>query len=271
MTGDRPGRLAADRGLGGLSPAELRAELFERPRDGRVAIPGMEVIERPGWWQLVTPSFRDGGLNEVALSILADDEADAVIDRTIADYRARGIRFRWSVFPSARPLDLAARLEARGLRPEETAAVARETATAAAEIAAPPGVEVRAIDAADIDAFVAVMARGWGVEPGPLLDYHRRAAASDGHRFYLARVGDGPWAGAAGAVHFERSVFMLGGVVLPEARGAGLYRALVRARLLDAAARGITVATSHAIVGTSAPILARLGFVEVARFAMLMG
>ncbi|MEZ4383775.1 MAG: hypothetical protein R3A79_20755 [Nannocystaceae bacterium] len=269
MTDDRT-RLAADRGLGDLSAAQLREELFERPREARAELPGMEVIERPGWWQLITPSVRDGGLNEVALSILAEDEADAVIDRALADYRDRGIRFRWSVFPSARPLDLAARLEARGLRREETAAVARETATAA-ELEAPAGVEVQAIEAAEIDRFVEVMARGWGSAPGPLLDYHRRAALRDDHRFYLARVGDGPWAAAAGAVLFPRSVFLLGGVVLPEARGAGLYRALVRARLLDAAARGITVATSHAIAKTSAPILTRLGFVEVARFAMLMG
>src|SRR6185295_5341193 len=100
---------------GGLSEAELLHEVVEAPRRAFVRLPEMQTVERPGWFQLVTPSLRHGMLNEVAISVLGDDEADAVIDRTIAEYRALGLRFRWWIGPGSRPADLGERLARRGL------------------------------------------------------------------------------------------------------------------------------------------------------------
>ena len=51
--------------------------------------------------------------------------------------------------------------------------------------------------------------------------------------------------------------------MLPAMRGRGVYRALIAARLRQALAAGIAVATTQARAGTSAPILARLGFVTL--------
>jgi ribosomal protein S18 acetylase RimI-like enzyme len=50
-----------------------------------------------------------------------------------------------------------------------------------------------------------------------------------------------------------------GAAVVPAFRGRGIYRALVRARLAHAAARGATLALVHA-EPTSSPVLQRLGF-----------
>ena len=256
--------------LEGWSDDALAHELFVVPRGAHVELPGMEVIERPGWRQLITPSIRDGGLNEVAYAALEEGEADAVIDATIADYRRRGLRFRWSVVPSSRPADLSERLARRGLVRSETLAVARSCAPI--DDAAPPReIQVVSVDAATVDLYSSLMASGWGVQPGPLADYHRQALrASDRHLFYLAMV-DGEAIGGAAAVVFERSVFLIGAVVLPHARGRGAYRSLVSARLADAAARGVHLATSYAMAKTSAPILTRLGFTTVARFPMFLG
>ena len=55
-------------------------------------------------------------------------------------------------------------------------------------------------------------------------------------------------------------------MVLPHARGRGLYRALVARRLREAARDGIALATSHAQADSSAPILARMGFATFCRF-----
>ncbi len=256
--------------LEGWSADALAHELFVVPRGAHVELPGMEVIERPGWWQIITPSIRDGGLNEVAYAALGDDEADAVIDATIADYRRRGLRFRWSVIPSSRPADLSERLARRGLVRSETLAVARSCVPVDG---APSAGEARVVpvDAGTVDLYSSLMASGWGVAPGPFADYHRQALrASDRHLFYLAEV-DGEAVGGAAAVIFERSVFLVGAVVLPHARGRGAYRSLVSARLADAAARGIHLATSYAMAKTSAPILTRLGFSTVARFPMFLG
>jgi GNAT superfamily N-acetyltransferase len=251
-----------------MDDAAVLHEVLVASRRAFVPMPDTRVIERPGWMQIVTPSLRVGGLNEVCLAVLSPDEADAVIDATIASYRAEGIRFRWTVGPDSAPDDLAARIEARGLRPETTWGVARPID--GAESAHPPGVTVEPVDEANVEAFTDVMARGWEMAPEPLLAFHRRILAEAPERvpMQLARFHGEP-AGAAAAALLPRSVYLMGAVVLPEHRSRGLYRALVASRLAHAARHGRTLATSHARAATSYPILARLGFHDVCRLTVL--
>lgn len=67
--------------------SERLREVLEAPRRAFLPLPDTQVIERPGWLQLITPSLRQGGLNEVAYSALDEMEADAVIDETLEVYR----------------------------------------------------------------------------------------------------------------------------------------------------------------------------------------
>ena len=98
----------------GYTDAEILHEVLQCPRHAHVTLPDMRVIERPGWKQLVTPSFARGGFNEVAYARLDDADADRVIAETIEQYRQAGITFRWVVGPDSAPADLAARLLAHG-------------------------------------------------------------------------------------------------------------------------------------------------------------
>src|SRR3954469_18633735 len=50
---------------GMLDDHDILVEVVVRPRHAYVRLPDMRVIERPGWFQLVTPSFREGGFNDV--------------------------------------------------------------------------------------------------------------------------------------------------------------------------------------------------------------
>jgi hypothetical protein len=50
--------------------AERLREVLEPPRRAFIPLSDTQVIERPGWLQLITPSLRQGGLNEVAHSVL---------------------------------------------------------------------------------------------------------------------------------------------------------------------------------------------------------
>jgi GNAT superfamily N-acetyltransferase len=245
-------------------------EVVVTPRSAALPLPDLRRIERPGWVQIVTPSFRQGGFNEVAFSALPDAEADAVIDATIAEYRALGIRFRWAVPPGSAPADLGARLARRGLRESWGRGMARSTEPLApGPAAADPAVRVEEVDAGQIDTFTRVMAEGWGVDPGPLRAAHDvlLALPDRRQRLYLASC-DGVPAGVASYVAFPRSAYLLGAVVLPPFRNRGLYRALALARLADARTRGIALATCHARESSSAPILERLGFATVCRFAI---
>ncbi len=251
-----------------MDDAEQLHEVLIASRRAFVPLADTRVIERPGWMQIVTPSLRTGGMNEVCLAVLDPDEADAVIDRTIAEYRALGISFRWTVGPDSAPADLAARLQRRGLIPHTTLGLACPTHDLGQALAV--GVTVEEVDEANVEAFTRVMAIGWSMDPAPLLSFHRRLLTSDQPRvaMHLARF-DGQPAGAAAVALLPRSAYLMGAVVLAEFRGRGLYRALVSSRSQQAARLGISLATSHALAATSAPILLGLGFHEVCRLTAL--
>src|SRR5262249_22049681 len=93
------------------APLDPLEEVMTAAQRAFIAAPDTEVRERAGWFQIITPSSGRGGLNEVSRSILGENEADAIIDATLAEYRGRGIRFRWRLDDTSRPLDLGARLE----------------------------------------------------------------------------------------------------------------------------------------------------------------
>jgi GNAT superfamily N-acetyltransferase len=245
----------------------LFEEAVVAPRRARIVVPGMEIIERPDWVQIVTPSFTQGSLNEVSFSAMPDEDADRIIDETIARYRRRGLAFRWSVPPGSRPADLAERLARRGLIRTNVRAMARGTADFAGDRS-----PVEEVDASTVGEFTLTMAAGWSMDPAPILDYHRRIFAGEARplRLFLARV-DGAPAATAGTFVFERSAYLMGGVVLDRFRGRGLYRSLIAARLDDAARRGLTLATTHAREETSAPMLERMGFYTVCRFDVFRG
>ena len=259
-------------GLDDYSDEELLREVLERPREAHVPYADLHEIVRPGWQQCITPSFFRGGLNSVDLAVLdhLDDAViDAVIDATIAEYDALAIRFRWNIGPDSRPHDLAARLEARGLTPRRVLLLA--AAIADLEVEAPPDatIAVEPVDEHNLAAHAAVVAAGWDVAPEPLIAYERAVIA---HRIrhlaalnqsFLATI-DGAPVGAANAICFPRSLYLMGAVVLPAHRGRGVYRALIAARLDLARTRGVALATCQALADTSAPILTRMGFVTIA-------
>jgi len=155
-------------------------------------------------------------------------------------------RVEWWLGPTA-PGDADAELRAAGLVPGETPTLTGMTCVSPPPVA--PGVVVRP---AEPEELVALEHAVWGGEPRPSLP------ASAAERYYAAVVG-GRAVGGARSVDMHGAVALMGGVVLPEARGRGVYRALVRARWDDAAARRMPRLVVQA-GELSAPILATLGF-----------
>ncbi|WP_394823610.1 GNAT family N-acetyltransferase [Pendulispora albinea] len=255
----------------------LQREILEGPRRGVVRLPDLRLIERPGWFQLVTPSFRQGGFNEVICSSLPISEADSIIDTAVSEYRQLGIKFRWAVYPNAEPADLGERLERRGLVKSPSRAMFTGTRHPdvpfeAETFAYDEGTTVEEVGPRTIEAFTRVMATGWNVEEGPLQHLHRTLLSNPDrtHRLFLARH-HGRAAGAASYIASPLSAVLLGAIVLPPFRRRGLYRALIAARLHDARTRNITFATTYAREETSAPILERLGFHTAFRYATYYG
>lgn len=247
-----------------LSADDLLAEVTVVPLRAFVPLDDIRVIERPGWFQLITPSFTNGGFNEVAFSKLSSDEADAVIARTVAEYAALGIKFRWIVGPGSAPTDLGERLLRGGMvLGHDAFGMARSTA--ALDVTIDPAITLEAVTTATVDEFTAVQAAGWGIPFEQFARANAAVLASPNQHLVLARV-DGKPAGTASYIAFPRSAYLLGGVVLPSFRRRGVYHAMVAHRLEAARARGIGLATSRAQADTSAPLLEQLGFTKICAF-----
>jgi GNAT superfamily N-acetyltransferase len=253
-----------------LSEQEILDEVMVVTRRSFPPVPDLRLIERPGWMQILTPSIKTGALNEVLFSALDARDADAIIDATIAEYRALGLKFRWSVGPGSAPADLGERLARRGLIASWGRGMARPTTPPSDT--GDPAIEIAEVDATTLGAFSDVAARGWEMDRTQIAELNAQILAAPErrqHMFLAYRHGE-PVASAS-YVAFPRSAYLIGGVVLPLHRGHGLYRALVVARLAHARARGLELATSHARESSSAPILERMGFATVCRYPRYFG
>jgi hypothetical protein len=244
---------------------------IERKRDAAARAPlarlytrdDTRIIERPGWYQVVTPSAKTY-LNEVVLCQIEADDAERVIDETVATYHEHGVRFRWMVGPLTRPVDLGERLARRGFEAVSVRAMGCETARGPAVNDDANGVSVEEVDSARLDGFVRTMLRGWGMSVEQAAEearLHERVMARDPRtvHFFGAKL-DGEWVATGALLLRDGYGFLLGGQVLERARGHGAYRALLAARLAFLHRRGFEYVVTHALEATSAPILEHLGF-----------
>ena len=231
--------------------------------------PNTYVPLRPGHERIVTDRYVlwFGSGSHPAFNVarrfrFRADELDEVRAEIHDHLRARGRPVcSWEVGSSATPGDLVERLLALGLVEDE------EPLRVGMALTTPPPavqrVEVRRAETEEERRLAAtIAAEVFGTpfaEPPPL---HPDTVV------YLAYVDGKPVARATGSFS-EHGVTLFGGSVLPEARGRGAYRALVRARWDDAVARGMPLAVTDA-GSQSRPILARLGFREVCTIRALV-
>ncbi len=230
---------------------KLRAAI-EAPLGPSAGPPDLRVIERDGWFQRITPSAPGTWHNEVILSSVDERDAERVIDEVIATYRAIGKPTKWSTGPWTRPQDFGDRLARRGFTSWET----RGMGCMADMHVAPGTARVRLVENdADLDAYVRTNARAWATTPD---DVQRDALARSLGRELVAFVAHDLGAGAI--LLREEYGYLVGTAVTESARGRGVYRSLVAARLAFLRERGLEYAVTQAREETSAPILEHLGF-----------
>lgn len=196
---------------------------------------------------------------------LAAGEVEAVLRAERERFARLGRPVEWKHFAHDRPADLLERLRAAGFEPEEPEtlmALPLAAWDADASVAPPVGATIRTVTADEVEPVVRVHARVWPEHAGEIgarLARELRTTPDLVH-VVVAEL-DGEPASAAWSSFTPGSPFvgLFGGATVPEARGRGLYRALVAARMREAATRGARVATVDA-GPMSRPILERLGF-----------
>ena len=208
-------------------------------------------------------------------------ELDGLIARVRAQLReAAYTRCVWIVGPSCRPEGLEAALIARGFFPATEPPYEPEMTGHGARRGRPPPASSPGIDARrvrDYDEYLRSMriavsimgedeAEGGWLAAAPDLWAAENGPARHTHVAYL----DGEMVGFGWAVPTAAGLMLAGSSVLPGARGRGAYRALVAARWETAVARPRrTPALAIQAGAMSRPVLARCGFQEVGRIAVL--
>lgn len=186
------------------------------------------------------------------------------------------LRTVWWIGDSATPTDLHERLRALGFGdPADRVGELVALAIAAEPEFGPTDVDVRRADT--LAEFVAAREIMWEVfETPPERREAEREHLEEDFRAeqelrstvtFVAYLHGRP-VSVGRAAYCGRGGLLFAGATLPEARGRGAYRALVRARWDEAVRRGTPALVTQA-VPASEPILRRLGFHEVTRLRRL--
>jgi GNAT superfamily N-acetyltransferase len=236
----------------------LTLELFDRQMRRDV-----EPAERDA----LTTFVVGDGWSGVLWSRLDESTADAAVTKLVARLLEFDGHAEWKLYGHDRPDDLAERLVAAGLEPQdEEAVVVAELSELDLDAPPPAGVEVRAVrDDETVAVWVDVNELAFGESYGHVGRVLLRALEHELPRDLgvIAYAGDEPV--STGRIEFnERSEFasLWGGGTLPEWRGRGIYRATVLERARLAHERGYRFLQVDALP-TSRPILERLGFVQL--------
>jgi GNAT superfamily N-acetyltransferase len=201
---------------------------------------------------------------------IADSRVEQVVEavRRLARAEQRE-QTLWFVPEAASPDDLAQRLLALGMKPNDLPGADPRGAQMVCIEAPPPGpADLVARPAATFDEFLAalfIVVDSFGMDDAIREAMTDRAEhlwpfqfRDGGIQTFVALV-DGEVVAFAGARFGRTAVYLAGGGTLPEHRGRGAYTALVRARWDAAVERGTPVLTVGA-GDMSRPILERLGF-----------
>jgi hypothetical protein len=230
--------------------------------------PDLVVASSPRYTLLAEPGNTWAAVERIRLD--GDDVAGAVAEVQQFLHETQTTIASWWVCERSTPHDLESRLLAAGLELKRDDHLIDGLLTTTAPPPGPPEIEARPV--VSVDEHLAarrVQYEGFGT-PASQRRSDDELAAEFGTTtapVYAAWV-DGRLAAAARSAFASCGALLIGGTTLPWARGRGAYRALVRARWDDAAARG-TPALTIGAGAMSAPILYRLGFEKVVQFRRL--
>jgi len=250
-------------------PAASLLELAEEPGLWLPPEPGRDVVRAPGY--VVVFYGRSAWVHRIRLDDGGVEEAVVHVRELL---RARGLdEVTWWVGERSAPRDLAARLEALGLEPDDPAQMT--TLAIESEPRGAPSVEVRKV--AGLDDYLTALEIDWAAFDVPASQRQERRAAAraawplivaDGRSSVHLAYLDGEAVGFGRAVFAPWAALLLGGATVPEARGRGVYTSLVHARWRESVERGVPRVVVSA-GPMSAPILERLGFERLGRVKLL--
>jgi hypothetical protein len=228
--------------------------------------PDSLIIDRPDWFQILTPSSGQFWHNKVLRSYLTEENVVSRVRETIRSFKAEGKGFIWVVSPDSTPANLGEVLAQEGMTYDH-AGLGMLTEIDRIQIEDDPRITVEEVHLHNAEEYAKVSCLGWDSPPGVqeelLSDLVRCLLDSEQKTLYYVARFEGRPAASGALLPLDTSGYLLGSSVAPEFRGKGLYRALVKKRFEKLRELKIPVATIQAMATTSAPICRKLGFETV--------
>lgn len=221
------------------------------------------VWDTPDWFEIRNPASPMALHNAVRRCRLPADRLTERIAEVRAHHEARGSSVNWTVSP----LDTQAlhhALPDAGFELQHTMwGLIRDTRPLDPP---PPAVDIVQTD--DAARYARIAGRGWEMPDAFFDEFQRDVRTRMARGDLVAFIGslDGQALATGKILRMPTTGYLMGGAVAPEARGRGLYRALVDARLTWLRERRIPTATLVALDRTSAPTCVRMGFQRVGDF-----
>ena len=224
------------------------------------------VVEDDEFTILRLPDYFDYQLSVLAFT--PSGPLGPAVDAVLARARSFGFpELKWMVRLDD-PAALSSELVARGAALEVTLDVLAHDLSDGAPALPPPSADVTIRWATDVEtsrdgSTVAITGFGGTLPPDERIEANAaRDAASVpvGEGGMLVAYVNGVPLGSGGVLLVDGVARLWGGVVMPSARGQGIYRAVLDARLSYAVTHGATMALVKGNVATSGPILRKAGF-----------
>jgi hypothetical protein len=199
---------------------------------------------------------------------LTEQTATAAIEQVYARFTRQNKAFGWIVGPNSTPPDLTRRLASIGMEKAlELAGMVYDRLDV--PIPSNPDVTIREVTPADVDLASVLLSESIGFTPaGGRATVEALALSSSPlkRRAYMAYLPETETPVAYASMIYlpdQPIVVLYCAGTLEAARGHGVYTSLVARRLADAHRDGMQAAVIQAVSTSSAPICAKLGFVEL--------
>lgn len=237
-------------------------EKFTRQMRIEMTYPDMEKEISPKFVRFLRPA---PGMSLVLYSNLDLVQADSEIQSQIDYFTRKNLPFSWKVYDYDRPHDLLKRLIAHGFTPDPPDDVmVLDMVDTPSTLLAPPGGDVRQIEARHLNDVVQVLEIVWGGKFDWVFQrLGGHLAVPDYLSIFVAYIDGQP--GCTGWIYYHPGsefASLWGGSTVPGMRNKGLYTAILAARMQEARSRGIRYLVTDASP-MSRPTLVKYGFFQL--------
>lgn len=212
--------------------------------------------------------------NKVVQSVFTSN-ADEKIRQVIEFYESKQKNFAWWVGPNSQPNDLSIRLKAKGFTLEDIYMGLAISVKQVPSINSTKWTVREALTKQELQEHVSVSAKVWGMDLASVeaavrerMSYVSLPGRRGGYIVAYNNEGTPIGNGTYRTSSDGQTMYLTGSAVLPEYRNRGVYHSLLQYRINMAKELGCQLLTVQARMGTSEPILRRLGFNEYCKFEM---